>query len=77
MQVPELETENLKIRVLGLGSGPSRGGEVVASYQVEEHQLEIKLKIPPDWPLKRIEVVDGKRVGVDEARWRMWLLRLW
>ncbi|KAG6877121.1 hypothetical protein C0993_010124 [Termitomyces sp. T159_Od127] len=50
--------------------------EVVASYSVDEHQLEIKLKIPVDWPLHKIEIKDLKRVGVDENRWRAWILAI-
>lgn len=63
-----LVDENLSVKV----SMPLN--EVVASYLVDEHQLEIKLKIPVDWPLHRIEVKDTKRVGVDEDRWRAWVL---
>lgn len=48
--------------------------EVVAAYLVDEHQLEIKLRIPSDWPLHKIEVRDVKRIGVDENRWRAWVL---
>lgn len=48
--------------------------EVVASYLVDDHHLEIKMKIPADWPLHKIEVKDVKRVGVDENLWRAWLL---
>ncbi|KAF9477335.1 hypothetical protein BDN70DRAFT_881303 [Pholiota conissans] len=48
--------------------------EVAAAYSVDEHQLEIRLRIPPDWPLHKIEVRDVKRVGVDENRWRAWVL---
>ncbi|KDR72553.1 hypothetical protein GALMADRAFT_752797 [Galerina marginata CBS 339.88] len=48
--------------------------EVVAAYSVDDHQLEIKLRIPADWPLHKIEVRDVKRVGVDENRWRAWVL---
>ncbi|KAJ7249412.1 hypothetical protein C8J57DRAFT_1079753, partial [Mycena rebaudengoi] len=48
--------------------------EVVASYLVDEHQLEIKLKIPSDWLLHKIEVKDVQRVGVEETRWRAWIL---
>lgn len=48
--------------------------EVVASYLVDDHHLEIKLKIPSDWPLHKIEVKDLKRVGVEENLWRAWLL---
>lgn len=48
--------------------------EVIASYLVDDHQLEIKLKIPQDWPLHKIEVQEIKRVGVDKDRWRAWIL---
>jgi len=41
---------------------------------VDEHQLEIKLKIPDAWPLHRSEVKDMKMVGVDEKKWRAWML---
>ena len=46
--------------------------EVVAAYSVDEHQLEIRLKIPDDWPLSSFEVKDMKVVGVDGNRWRAW-----
>ncbi|KIY44621.1 hypothetical protein FISHEDRAFT_26224, partial [Fistulina hepatica ATCC 64428] len=48
--------------------------EVVASYLVDEHQLEIRIRIPSDWPLHRVEVRDVQRIGVDEQRWRAWIL---
>jgi hypothetical protein len=64
----ELVDENLTIKVA------TAVNEVVASYLVDEHQLEIKLKIPSDWPLHKIEVKDVQRVGVDESRWRAWIL---
>lgn len=63
----ELEDEAFKVRVINAAS------EVVASYAVDDHQLEMKVKIPGDWPLHRIEVNEGKRVGVDESRWRRWM----
>lgn len=78
--------DGLTVKVIGGGligeggkgeersGGGSGGAEVVASYAVDEHQLEIRLRIPPDWPLHRIEVKDEKRVGVDEDRWRSWVL---
>ncbi|KAF8624962.1 hypothetical protein AX15_005604 [Amanita polypyramis BW_CC] len=64
----DLVDENFKVKVA------SSTNEVVAAYAVDEHQLEIKLKIPGDWPLHKIEVKDVKRVGVDEHRWRAWIL---
>ncbi|KAJ3917960.1 hypothetical protein F5877DRAFT_43580 [Lentinula edodes] len=48
--------------------------EVTASYLVDEQQLEIRLRIPGDWPLHRIEIRDTKKVGVDDNRWRAWIL---
>lgn len=64
----DLVDENLTIKVAAAVN------EVVASYLVDEHQLEIKLKIPSDWPLHKIEVKDVQRVGVEETRWRAWIL---
>ncbi|KAK0452099.1 uncharacterized protein EV420DRAFT_1273820 [Desarmillaria tabescens] len=64
----ELEDDTFKIKV-----APNIN-EVVASYLVDEHQLEMKLKIPTDWPLHKIEVKDIKRIGVDEQHWRAWML---
>lgn len=63
-----LADDNLSIKV-----APAVN-EVVAAYSVDEHQLEVRLKVPSDWPLHRIEVRDVKRVGVDENRWRAWVL---
>ncbi|KAI3605699.1 delta 9-fatty acid desaturase [Moniliophthora roreri] len=66
--ISELADDNLTIKVA------SSVNEVAAAYLVDEHQLEIKIKIPNDWPLHRIEIRDVKRVGVDENRWRAWIL---
>ncbi|KAL1719117.1 hypothetical protein EV715DRAFT_272923 [Schizophyllum commune] len=48
--------------------------EVTAAYTVDEHQLEMKMKIPADWPLHKIEMRDVKTVGVDDRRWKSWML---
>lgn len=48
--------------------------EVVASYAVDEHQLQLTVKLPTDWPLHATEVRDAKPVGVSEERWRSWVL---
>ncbi|KAI0273234.1 hypothetical protein BGY98DRAFT_998534 [Russula aff. rugulosa BPL654] len=64
----ELSAENLTVKVA------SAVNEVTAAYNVDEHQLEITLKIPNDWPLQRVTVKDSKRIGVSEGRWRGWLL---
>ncbi|KAH9035965.1 hypothetical protein EDB84DRAFT_1659282 [Lactarius hengduanensis] len=64
----ELNSENLTVKVA------SAVNEVTAAYNVDEHQLELTLKIPSDWPLQRVTVKDSKRIGVTENRWRGWLL---
>lgn len=69
----ELSGEGLTVKVIG-GGGSGVGGEVVAAYSVDEYQLELRLRIPSDWPLHKIEARDEKRVGVDENRWRAWVL---
>ncbi|CAO1621228.1 unnamed protein product [Parajaminaea phylloscopi] len=62
-----LQDEAMSIRVLG-------SSEVVATYTVDEHPMEIGVKIPHDYPLHGVEVRDIRRVGVSEAQWRAWLL---
>lgn len=63
----DLVDENMKVKVANAVN------EVTASYAVDEYQLELKISLPPDWPLHGIEIQD-KRVGVSEDRWRAWIL---
>ncbi|TFY57346.1 hypothetical protein EVG20_g8587, partial [Dentipellis fragilis] len=67
-ETAELNDENMTIKVA------SNLNEISAVYTIDEQQLELTLKIPPDWPLHGIEVKDSKRLGVSENRWRGWLL---
>ena len=64
----ELTDEHMTIRVA------STVNEVTARYLVDEHQLEMTLKMPLDWPLHPIEIKDWKMVGVVENRWRAWVM---
>lgn len=64
----ELADENLKIKVA------STVHEVTASYTVDEYELELRIRLPSDWPLHAVEVTDTAHVGVSEDRWRSWVL---
>lgn len=64
----DLADENLTVKVA------STVHEVTAAYAVDEYQLELKLRLPADWPLHAVEVTDTARVGVTEDRWRSWVL---
>ncbi|EMD34704.1 hypothetical protein CERSUDRAFT_116892 [Gelatoporia subvermispora B] len=64
----ELTDDNTTVKVA------SAVNEVTLSYAVDEHQLELTLKLPPDYPLHGIEIRDTKRVGVPDERWRAWVL---
>ncbi|KAE9397108.1 hypothetical protein BT96DRAFT_996073 [Gymnopus androsaceus JB14] len=48
--------------------------KVTALYSVDKQQLEIRLRNPSDWPLHRVEIRDTKKIGVDDNRWRAWIL---
>ncbi len=63
-----LQDEQFKVRIVRDDT------EVVAVYLVDEHSLELRLRLPADWPLARLAVTGPKRVGVDEERWRRWVL---
>ncbi|WFD30021.1 hypothetical protein MSPP1_001034 [Malassezia sp. CBS 17886] len=62
-----LQDEAMAVKVLS-------SNEVVATYTVDEHPMEIGVRLPPDYPLRGVEIRDIKRVGVSEAQWRAWLL---
>jgi len=47
--------------------------EVNMTYTIDENEIKMSLKIPPDWPLHVIEVRGGKKVGVREDRWKSWM----
>ncbi|WFD19258.1 hypothetical protein MCAP1_001481 [Malassezia caprae] len=63
----QLQDEAMAVKVLS-------SNEVVATYTVDEHPMEIGVRLPPDYPLHGVEIRDIKRVGVSEAQWRAWLL---
>ncbi len=47
---------------------------VFANYSVEEFTISITLSIPPEFPLKAVTLTTSDRLGVNEARWRSWML---
>ena len=63
----KLQDENMSVKILSTN-------EVVATYTVDEHPMEIAIKIPADFPLHSVEIKDIKRVGVSESQWRAWIL---
>lgn len=66
--VAELSGENWSIKVAtGIG-------EVTAAYTVDDQDMEIAVRLPSDYPLHGIEVREVQKLGVDEKRWRGWLL---
>ncbi|KAE8204435.1 hypothetical protein A4X06_0g1527 [Tilletia controversa] len=65
----QLQDESLAVRVL------SGTNEVIATYTVDEHPMEIGIRLPVDYPLHGAEIRDIKRMGgVSEGQWRAWLL---
>jgi hypothetical protein len=63
----KLQDEALSVKILSTN-------EVIATYVVDEHPMEIGVKIPADFPLHGVEIRDIQRVGITEAKWRSWLL---
>ncbi|KAI9674183.1 MAG: hypothetical protein M1817_002001 [Caeruleum heppii] len=48
--------------------------EVTASYEVDEQTMQIVIKLPGTFPLRQAVVEGVNRVGVDEKKWRSWLI---
>ena len=47
---------------------------VVAKYMIEEFGMQLRLSVPPSFPLKAISIVNSERLGLPEGKWRTWLL---
>eukprot|EP00903_Cladosiphon_okamuranus_P017695 g16294.t1 len=54
----------------------SNSRQVVASYLKEECTLEAVIQLPPEYPLRNVEVTCSQRMGVSESRWRQWVLQI-
>ncbi|WAR60053.1 hypothetical protein PtB15_11B695 [Puccinia triticina] len=63
-----LTDENLAIKVSPVIK------EVKVTYTVDEESMEIVIRIPSDYPLQPVEVLDIRKVGIPDTTWRAWLL---
>jgi hypothetical protein len=50
--------------------------EIVSVYKMKELNMELIIKLPPNYPLGVIDVSSVKRLGVSEQEWRNWLIQL-
>lgn len=48
--------------------------EIKAGYLVDEQTLEIVFKLPANYPLNNIQVQGISRVGINEQKWKSWIL---
>ncbi|KZF25198.1 hypothetical protein L228DRAFT_63765 [Xylona heveae TC161] len=60
--------EQLQVKV------SEKAREVTASYEIDEQNMQIVIRLPGAYPLRGASVEGLNRVGVDEKRWRSWLL---
>lgn len=47
---------------------------IVAKYAIEDFGMQLRLSMPPSFPLKAITIVGSERLGLPETKWRTWLL---
>ncbi|KAI9847349.1 MAG: hypothetical protein M1838_000933 [Thelocarpon superellum] len=48
--------------------------EIMVGYDVDEQMMQIAIKLPGAYPLRQAMVEGINRVGVDEKKWRSWLI---
>ena len=48
--------------------------EVTASIPIDEQTMSIAIRLPRSYPLSRANVDSIQRVGVDEKKWRSWII---
>lgn len=52
----------------------SKAHEVTASYPIDDQSMSIVIRLPANYPLHPVSVEGVHRVGVNEEKWRSWLL---
>ncbi len=62
--------DNMEVRVY---SGVS---EVAVTYKVDDFSIELFVCLPDSYPLQPPTIREGKRVKMDPAQWRKWMLQL-
>merc|ERR1712194_882467 len=57
-------------------SGSCVSREVIATYQQDECQLSVVIRMPSTFPLRNVEVDCKKTIGIPDVRWRRWALQI-
>jgi len=57
-------------------SGSVVSREVTATYVQDECQLSVVIQIPPNFPLRNVDVDGRKTHGIPEKRWKRWALQI-
>ncbi|OUM67457.1 hypothetical protein PIROE2DRAFT_5092, partial [Piromyces sp. E2] len=70
-----INTDRSQYENLVIKANKSRN-EIIAQYVIpsEESCIDIIIRIPQDYPLKQVHIDGGQRAGVQESRWRSWIL---
>ena len=77
-------SENLvqkELKAVGQVSGLScvpyfKSRSMMATYAVDDLEVEIMITLPSDWPLSPPKIEGIKSVGVNSSEWRLWLFQL-
>lgn len=48
--------------------------EIKCRYDIDEQTMEISILLPPNYPLAQIAVNGVSRIGVDEKKWKSWIM---
>ncbi|KAG8908895.1 hypothetical protein FRC01_007193 [Tulasnella sp. 417] len=66
----ELSDENFSIKV------HTGVREVSAIYTIDDQQMNIRVALPSDYPLRNINVEGGQQLGIPSTKWKAWLLNV-
>lgn len=55
----------------------SRDRDVHAVYRRDEAVLQLRIRLPPAFPLQRVRITCEQRMGVTEAQWATWELQMY
>ncbi|ORY78237.1 hypothetical protein BCR37DRAFT_388958 [Protomyces lactucae-debilis] len=63
-----IQDDNLEVRLSNLGR------DVIVEYTVDDQTMQMAIKLPANFPLRKVTVEGLQKIGVKDAQWRGWLL---
>lgn len=71
-QILDYKSDSEKFHIIAFANS----SDVVAVFKEDEASIRLSLSIPPNYPLKSVEVSFERKMGMSENNWRKWIFSM-